>query len=184
MYKSWGSFTRGDLVFQFACHFHRYRAHRSKSTVWPKMESCFQDGTCSVCLPSPVFLPEKSHGQKWLASYTFIFTNFQLVSLSLTFTRYSPWGLRVGADWSHLACMHIYGRVVVLVVCAQPCPTLFNPMDCSPPCSSVRGIFQARRLEWVDISDSRIKPVSLEFPAWVGRFFTIEFFIKYVSLAY
>ena len=31
------------------CHFHRYWAYSSKSTVRPKMESCFQDGACSVC---------------------------------------------------------------------------------------------------------------------------------------
>ena len=31
---------------------------------------------------------------------------------------------------------------------AQLCPTLSDPMDCSPPGSSVRGIFQARVLEW------------------------------------
>ena len=29
---------------------------------------------------------------------------------------------------------------------AQSCPTLCNPVDCSPPGSSVRGIFQARRV--------------------------------------
>ena len=29
-----------------------------------------------------------------------------------------------------------------LVVCAQSRPTLCNPMDCSPPGSSVRGVFQ------------------------------------------
>ena len=32
---------------------------------------------------------------------------------------------------------------------AQSCPTLCNPMDCSPPSSSVHGILQARILEWV-----------------------------------
>ena len=37
----------------------------------------------------------------------------------------------------------------------QSCPTLFDPMDCSPPESSVHGIFQARLLEWVAISFSR-----------------------------
>ena len=31
---------------------------------------------------------------------------------------------------------------------AQLCPTLSDPMDCSPPGSSVHGIFQARVLEW------------------------------------
>ena len=30
----------------------------------------------------------------------------------------------------------------------QSCPTLSDPMDCSPPGSSVHGIFQARVLEW------------------------------------
>ena len=31
---------------------------------------------------------------------------------------------------------------------AQSCPTLSDPMDCSLPGSSIRGIFQARVLEW------------------------------------
>ena len=34
---------------------------------------------------------------------------------------------------------------------AQLCPTLCNPMDCSPPGSSVHEILQARILEWVAI---------------------------------
>ena len=38
---------------------------------------------------------------------------------------------------------------------AQLCPTLCDPMDCSPPGSSVHGISQARILEWVAISFSR-----------------------------
>ena len=38
---------------------------------------------------------------------------------------------------------------------AQSCPTLWDPVDCSPPGSSVHGIFQARELEWVAISFSR-----------------------------
>ena len=37
----------------------------------------------------------------------------------------------------------------------QSCPTLCDPVDCSPPGSSVHGIFQARVLEWVAISFSR-----------------------------
>ena len=35
---------------------------------------------------------------------------------------------------------------------AQSCPTPSDPMDCSPPGSSVDGIFQARVLEWVAIA--------------------------------
>ena len=37
----------------------------------------------------------------------------------------------------------------------QSCLTLCDPMDCSSPGSSVRGILQARILEWVAISFSR-----------------------------
>ena len=36
----------------------------------------------------------------------------------------------------------------------QLCPTLWDPLDCSPPGSSVHGILQARILEWVAISFS------------------------------
>ena len=38
------------------------------------------------------------------------------------------------------------------VLVTQLCPTLCDPIDCSPPGSSVHGIFQARILEWVAIS--------------------------------
>ena len=37
---------------------------------------------------------------------------------------------------------------------AQSCPTLSDPMDCSPSGSSVHGIFQARVLEWGAIAFS------------------------------
>ena len=46
----------------------------------------------------------------------------------------------------------------VVCVCAkllQSCPTLYDPMDCSPPGSSTLGILQVRILEWVAMSSSR-----------------------------
>ena len=58
-----------------------------------------------------------------------------------------------------LACKIHVGRNCVSctlkVLVAQSCPTLCNPMDCSPLCSSVHGILQARLLEWVAIPCSR-----------------------------
>ena len=42
--------------------------------------------------------------------------------------------------------------VVVVVLVTYLCQTLCDPMDCSPPGSSVHGILQARILEWVAIS--------------------------------
>ena len=41
---------------------------------------------------------------------------------------------------------------------AQSCPTPSDPMDCSPPGSSIRGIFQARVLEWGAIALSDAPP--------------------------
>ena len=40
----------------------------------------------------------------------------------------------------------------------QSCPTLCDPVDCSPPGSSVHGILQARILEWVPFSRGSSKP--------------------------
>ena len=60
------------------------------------------------------------------------------------------------------------------------CVWLCNPIDCSPPGSSVHGILQARILEWVSIPSSRwssrprdwTRVVSLTSPALANRFFT------------
>ena len=46
----------------------------------------------------------------------------------------------------------------------QSCPTLHDPMDCSPPGSSVHGIFQARVLEWVAIAFSNNKLLMTKTP--------------------
>ena len=62
-------------------------------------------------------------------------------------------------------------------MCAQPCPALFDPMDCGPIGSSVHEISQARILEWVaipspkDLPNPGIKPT---FSALAGGFFTTE----------
>ena len=49
-----------------------------------------------------------------------------------------------------LQCMKVKSESEI----AQWFPTLSNPMDCSPPGSSVHGIFQARGLEWGAIAFS------------------------------
>ena len=60
---------------------------------------------------------------------------------------------RVGHDWSDLAAAA--AAVCVRAKSLQSCPTLWDPMDCKPPGSSVHGILQAKILEWVAISFSR-----------------------------
>ena len=48
----------------------------------------------------------------------------------------------------------------------QSCPTLCNPIDCSPPAASIHGIFQARIQDGIpfpspgDLSDPGIEPRS------------------------
>ena len=65
---------------------------------------------------------------------------------------------------------------VRVVLVAQSCLTLWDPMDCGPPGSSVHGIFQARILEWIAILFSRGSSWPRD-QTWVsciaGRFFTI-----------
>ena len=53
-----------------------------------------------------------------------------------------------------LQCMKVKSESEV----AQLCPVLSDPMDCSPPGSSVHGILQARVLEWGAIAFSQKVP--------------------------
>ena len=64
----------------------------------------------------------------------------------------------------------------LLVLVTQSCPTLCDPMDCSPPGSAVHGILQARILEWVAIPFSRgsSPPRNWTQVSWIAvGFFTI-----------
>ena len=87
----------------------------------------------------------------------------------------------------HWASLPQATRVCVCVcVCAcarahsvtQSCTTLCDPIDYSPPVSSVHGISQARILECIAISYTResfnpgLEPTSLASPPLAGGFFT------------
>ena len=74
---------------------------------------------------TPALLPGKSHGQRSLIGY-------------------SPWGHKE-SDMTERLHFHF----------SLSCPTLCDPMDCSPPGSSVHGVLLARILEWVAIPFSR-----------------------------
>ena len=66
--------------------------------------------------------------------------------------------------------------LVLVVLVAQSCPTLCDPMYYSPPGFSVHGILQARMLEWVAISFSRGSSGpknQTQVSCIAGRFFTI-----------
>ena len=69
---------------------------------------------------------------------------------------------RAGQDWATNTFFHTWFPSLVwrvLLLCyaksLQLCPTLCNPMDCSPPGSSVQRVLQGRILGWVAIPSSR-----------------------------
>ena len=79
--------------------------------------------------PTAVFLPGESHGHRSLVGY-------------------SPWCCKETdtTDWLTI--------LLLLLLSLQSCPTLWDPIDSSPPGSPVPGTLQARTLEWVAISCS------------------------------
>ena len=70
-------------------------------------------------------------------------------------------GVNVGVAWCSEGVEipggrnSLYREMCMRAKLLQLCPTFCDPMDCSPPGSSVRGILQARILEWVVMPFSR-----------------------------
>ena len=77
--------------------------------------------------------------------------------------------LRASQDLVGILC-------TVLCLVTQSCLTLCDPVDCSPPGSSVHGILQARILEWLAMSSSTGSSQTRDWTQVshiAGRFFTI-----------
>ena len=123
----------------------------------------------------------------WVFLYLFIHQRTQAISMSLLLLIKSQWiwecrylfKILIFISSGHIpssGIARLYGACSV----TQLCPTLLNPMDCSPPGSSIHEISQAIILEWVSSSASRgfpppgMKPTSPASPAWAGGFFTTE----------
>ena len=81
-------------------------------------------------------------------------------------------------------CLCLFHELVSQCLCvcsvAHSCPTLCDPMDCSPPGASVPGILQAWILEWVAMPSSRgsswprIWTCASCVSCIAGRFFTAQ----------
>ena len=79
-----------------------------------------------------------------------------------------------------LQCIKVKSETEV----AQPCPNLSDPMDCSPPGSSVHGIFQARVLEWgshISFNSGFLSVYGQQWDCWVIQQFYFQFFVKGIS---
>jgi len=100
----------------------------------------------------------------------------ELVVWLLFYNRFSS-TCRVIIAWILRRC---HSKLCMHAKLIQSCPTLCNPMDCSPPGSSVHRILQSRTLEWAAMPSSRgsSRPMDwihlsyLTSPTLAGRFFT------------
>ena len=121
------------------------------------------DGACTGCLAWVLSSCLRVH-QCW--GHLLMFT-FRSMEMGAQRAQAAYWKLLVN---NSVTCVHAKSL--------QSCPTLCNPMDCSPPGSSVHEILQARILEWVampfsrDRPDPGFKPTSPISPALTGGFFT------------
>ena len=79
--------------------------------------------------------------------------HFPLVSSShmVLYLCQENWGIELRAGWAPPSITCMLQKVKVKGLVAPLCPTLCDPMDCSPPGSAVHGILQAKILEWVAI---------------------------------
>ena len=100
-----------------------------------------------ISLPAPLACSLLSNGMVKV-----IITINSLTITNITIVSFLAWWLM--SEEMENSFLKVLGLNVCLV--SQSCPTLCDPVDCSPPGSSVRGIFQARILEWVAISSSRV----------------------------
>jgi len=85
-------------------------------------------------------------------------------------------------------CFQCQPKIYLLVhsKLLQSCLTLCDPMDCSLPGSSVRGILQARILEWVAISSSResSQPMNQTHTSYVSFIGRQVFFVLFCFLLF
>ena len=80
----------------------------------------------------------------------FFSISLQWNSLKWQFYLGWSWGREINSVSEPVAEM-----TLIFIVLTQPCPTLCDATDCSPPGSCVHGILQTRIPEWAAISSSR-----------------------------
>ena len=102
-------------------------------------------------------------------------THYSILAWSIPWTEEPDRLQSMGSQrvWQNWVTKHTYKDQFSSV--AQSCPTLCDPVDCSPPGSSVQGILQARILWWVAMLSSRGSSQPRDWTqvsCIAGRFFT------------
>ena len=135
-----------DITLPTKVHSHVWMWELNHKEGWVLKNWCFWTVVLEKTLERPLLLSCISH-----------------VRLCVTYRRQPttlprPWdspGKNTGVGCHFLLqCMQVRHESEV----AQSCPTLSDRMDCSPPGSSIHGIFQARVLEWDAIAFSKRVP--------------------------
>ena len=91
--------------------------------------------------PTPVFLPGESHGQRSLAGYSLLGYKESDMTEKLRMHTHTNTHIPGRLNNAPQRCVCVCAKLL------QSCLSQCDPMDCSPPGSSVRGILQARKLE-------------------------------------
>ena len=130
------------------------------------LHGCISQTCCTTIHPTTCMcVCARAHSLSCVQLFVIPWTVAHQALLSMGFSRQEYWsGLpfpppgelpnpRIEPKSPSLQADSLLSQPTVLV--AQSCPILCDPMDCSPPGSSVHGILQTRILEWVAISFSR-----------------------------
>ena len=131
-------------VFEIWWHIECSTFTASSSRIWNSSTGILSPPLALFVVMLPkVHLTSHSRksGSRWVITPSWLSRSWRYFLYRRSFMSHiSLWDIGSEVKWSEVA---------------QPCPTLCNPMDSSPPGSSVHGILQARILEWVVISFSR-----------------------------
>ena len=113
------------------------------------LSACSSDDMHLVFLPPGWLWFYQNHlWQSLLLVFPFSFWMFRFTSVT------SSYSINLFFNWLIYCFQHCHGLYFVTCVCAQSCPTLWDPLDYSSQGFSAHGIFQLRILEWVAISYS------------------------------
>ena len=104
--------------------------------------------------PTPVFLPGESQGWRSLVGCR-LWGRTESDTTEATWQQQQQQHVHVNPKLPiYLPPTHFPYTTLFRSEVAQSCPTLSDPLDCSPPGSYAHGIFQARVLEWGAITFS------------------------------
>ena len=148
------------LIFQIYKQFMQLyvkKMTQSKSGWWSKWMVLQEDIQMTQkhmkrCLTSLII---REMQIKTIMRYNLPWVRISVKSFSHVWFFVTPWTVAFQDPLSMEFSRQEYWSGLPFSLCAksvQSCPTLHDPMDCSPPGSSDHGILQARTLEWVAIS--------------------------------